>query len=64
MKTKTPESTTSGKARSFTVCVDADLMARIEQHRAQVQQQTGMRVSLSQATVGLVRRGFETIDRA
>ncbi|MDR6474437.1 hypothetical protein C8K18_12518 [Paraburkholderia sp. GV068] len=57
MQTNTFEATAT-KGR-FTVVAEAELMKHIEQHRQRVQQQTGVRLSLSQAATGLLRRGLE-----
>lgn len=60
MQTNTLEVT--GKAERFSVVADRDLLAAIEAHKERVERATGMRVSLSQAAAGLLRRGLETID--
>jgi plasmid replication initiation protein len=56
MQTNTLEAT--AKAR-FTLVAERDLLAAIEAHKGRIEQQTGMRVSLSQAATGLLRRGLE-----
>ncbi|MFX1722401.1 hypothetical protein [Paraburkholderia sp. A1RO-5L] len=62
MQANTLEATTKIKGRTFAVVADAELMTHIEQHRSRVQEQTGVRLSLSQATAGLLRRGLEVIN--
>ena len=61
MRQNTIETTTSGKGISFTFRADAELLAHIEQHRERIHEQSGVRVSLSQATAGLLRRGLEAM---
>lgn len=58
MQPNTFEATTV-KRRQIGVTFDDELLASIEQHRKRVQEQTGVRLSLSQATAGLLRRGLE-----
>ncbi|SAL29029.1 hypothetical protein AWB64_02473 [Caballeronia sordidicola] len=60
MQTNTLEATS--KAKHFSVVADRDLLAAIEAHKQRVEQATGMRISLSQAAAGLLRRGLESID--
>ncbi|KGS21613.1 hypothetical protein X941_5545 [Burkholderia pseudomallei MSHR5569] len=62
MQPNTLETVTTAKRRAFTVVADAELMTHIEQHRKRVQDQTGVRLSLSQATTGLLRRGLEVVS--
>ena len=64
MQTNTLEATTKIKGRTFAIVADAELMGHIEKHRKRVQDQTGVRLSLSQATAGLLRRGLEALSIA
>jgi hypothetical protein len=43
----------------FTVVAERDLLTAIEAHKQRIEQQTGLRVTLSQAAAGLLRRGLE-----
>jgi predicted DNA-binding transcriptional regulator AlpA len=43
----------------LTVVAERDLLAAIEAHKARIEKQTGLRVTLSQAAAGLLRRGLE-----
>lgn len=56
MQTNTFEAT--AKAR-FTLVAERDLLAAIETHKQRIEKQTGLRVTLSQAAAGLLRRGLE-----
>ncbi|MFM0083752.1 hypothetical protein P0D72_33485 [Paraburkholderia sediminicola] len=62
MQTNTFEAT-SVKER-FTVVAERDLLAAIEAHKQRIEQQTGLRVTLSQAAAGLLRRGLEVASQA
>ncbi|AXF14803.1 hypothetical protein CUJ87_10580 [Paraburkholderia caledonica] len=57
MQTNTLEATLA-KER-FTVVAERDLLNAIEAHKRRIEQQTGLRVTLSQAAAGLMRRGLE-----
>ncbi|WP_175946705.1 hypothetical protein [Caballeronia sp. BCC1704] len=46
----------------ISVATDADLLAAIDAHRRRVEQATGIRVTLSQAAAGLLRRGLEAAN--
>ena len=57
MQTNTFEAT-DVKER-FTLVAERALLDAIQAHKARIEQQTGLRVTLSQAAAGLLRRGLE-----
>ncbi|NLP64292.1 hypothetical protein [Paraburkholderia sacchari] len=64
MQPNTLETAIAAEGRRFTIYTDAALLAQIERHRARIQEQTGFRLSLSQATTSLLRRGLEAASGA
>lgn len=59
MQTNTFEAT--AKAR-FTVVAEGELLEHIKRHQQRVEQQTGVRLNLSQAAAGLLRRGLDSVQ--
>ncbi|SOE67034.1 hypothetical protein SAMN05446935_2927 [Burkholderia sp. YR290] len=43
----------------FTLVAEPALLDAIQAHKARIEKQTGLRVTLSQAAAGLLRRGLE-----
>ncbi|RAS21514.1 hypothetical protein [Paraburkholderia bryophila] len=62
MQANTLEATTP-KER-FTVVAERDLLTAIEAHKQRIEQQTGLRITMSQAAAGLLRRGLEVASAA
>ena len=57
MQTNTFE--TMAVKERFTLVAERDLLAAIAAHKQRIEKQTGLRVTLSQAAAGLLRRGLE-----
>jgi hypothetical protein len=57
MQTNTFEAT--GVKERLSLVAERELLDAIEAHKRRIEQQTGLRVTLSQAAAGLMRRGLE-----
>lgn len=48
----------------FTVVAEGDLLEHIRRRQQRVEQQTGVRLNLSQAAAGLLRRGLQAVSHS
>ncbi|WP_156432113.1 hypothetical protein [Burkholderia latens] len=64
MQQNTQDTATAAKSASFCFTAAPGLMARVDQHRKIVHEDTGIKVSRSQMIASLIARGLEAVNAA